>query len=188
MAEERRKLDPVVTGVTKKSSSQKDNFFANGLKDVGRSIVSDLLVPAVKDIISNTISYGVDRLLFGDSSHRPTSGYFAPQKTSYSSYWSGTSSSNVIDYRQAKTAVLSSAYNYDDIVFNNLGQAREVLRRLEMTLAEYKAVSVSQFYDICGVQSNYTDIKYGWFSFEGTTIQRSGSGYILRLPKAELLD
>lgn len=64
---EKHEVKKVISGNAKKKPKIFDNFFAEDLKQIKVYIVTDILVPALKDLISNTISKGTDMLLFGES-------------------------------------------------------------------------------------------------------------------------
>ena len=51
-------------------------------------------------------------------------------------------------------------------------------------------VSVADFYDMIGQAGNtdYTNNKFGWRNLSTATIERDGSGFVIRFPKIEALE
>ena len=56
----------------------------------------------------------------------------------------------------------------------------------------YGMVSVADFYDLVGLQCNYTDNKYGWTDIRNASVVRvrdnDGNGYLIKLPKIQPLN
>ena len=48
----------------------------------------------------------------------------------------------------------------------------------------YHILSVADYYDLVGVECNYTDNNYGWDDIRSAHIQAVSNGYIIVLPKA----
>jgi hypothetical protein len=81
-----------------------------------------------------------------------------------------------------------SLHNFDEIVLDKRVEAEEVLDRMDAWIDKYDSVSVADFYEMCGVSSNYTDNKYGWTDLRGAAIQHVRGGYLIKLPPPEPLD
>ena len=52
----------------------------------------------------------------------------------------------------------------------------------------YGLVSVADFYDLVGVTGDYTDNKYGWTDLRNANVIRVRDGYMIKLPRALLLN
>ena len=64
----------------------------------------------------------------------------------------------------------------------------DILKTIIAALERYKALSVGNLYEICGVKSiKYTDYKYGWTNLTGTCVQITVDGFIIKLPQVEIL-
>ena len=183
-AKEEKKIEKVVEGdIVKKKKSAGDKmlstFIANDLKTVGNSIWMEIIVPAIKDAISKTVSNGIDMLLYGDVRTPSRSG--TGSYVSYASYYDKgrrtDRRNNVIDRR-----------DLDEDITLSLQDAKRVLRTLEDIVDKYGQVSVADYYDTLGITSNFTDYKYGWTSVRSARIVPKGSRYMIDLPVATLLD
>jgi hypothetical protein len=54
-------------------------------------------------------------------------------------------------------------------------------------VSQYEQATVNDLYELVGVSGNFTDENYGWTDIRGAGITRIRGGYLLDLPKAELL-
>lgn len=177
-----KKIEKVISGSAKpkkKGGIQKlaNIFIADDVDDVKSYIFEDIVVPAVKDIILDAVKavLGVNNTYKGRSS---TAG-----KISYRKYYDDR------DRRDRDTpSQIKRAYDYDDIIIENRGDAEEVLVRMDELIATYGLVSVADFYDLVGVSGNYTDNKYGWTDIRGATTVRVGDGYMIKLPRVKPLN
>lgn len=174
-----KKIEKIISGSAKskkKSGLQKitNIFIPEDVDDVKSYIIEDVVVPAVKDVILDTVKacLGVSGNPKGKSS--------ASSRISYRKYYDDR------DRRDSGyTRTTRSGYEYDDVIIDNRGEAEDVLSRMDELIATYGLVSVADFYDLVGITGNYTDNKYGWTDIRSATVIRAGrDGYMIKLPKA----
>ena len=184
---ERKKLEPIAKGKTKKKSEVKklaDVFIAEDVTSVKDYVINDVLIPAAKKAISDIITNGIDMILYGEARGRDRRG--SGSKVSYTKYYDRERDR---DYDRSRSRTTRrSVYDYDDIILDTRGEAEEVLNRMDDLIDAYDIVSVADLYDLVGIQGNYTDNKYGWTNLRNATVQRVRDGYLLKLPKALPLD
>ena len=186
----KKKVDKVVSGsvkTQKKSSLSKfaDTFIEEDKDTVVGYLLSEVLIPSFKKMVSDTIKTGIDKMLYGDAevsrSNSPAS------KISYSKYYNDKSSYS----RSSSTAQVSNrrdTYEYNNIVLETRGDAEAVLMGMDDIIAKYEIVSVADLYDLVGIAGSYTDYKYGWTDIRSARIERVRDGYVIRMPKALPLD
>lgn len=75
----------------------------------------------------------------------------------------------------------------DEIVFMTRVEAEEVLTQMFDILDRFEAVKVADLWELVGQSSNYTDNRYGWTDLQGTNVMRTRGGYLIDLPRPELL-
>lgn len=183
---ERKKLEKVVTGTVKtrkrsEISKFADVFISEDASNVKSYILSDVLVPAVKKLISDIVKDGVEMILYGGTGHRSDS------RSSYISYRNYSDRDR--DRRDDRYSRSSrSGYNPDDIVLETRGEAEEVLTRMDELIDMYGTVSIADLYDLIGKSCAYTDNKYGWTNIRNAEPVRVRDGYMLKLPKALPID
>ncbi len=186
-AEKEKHVEKVVQGqvqTRKKSPGRKfaETFLSDDIENVKGYLLFDVVVPTIKDTISNVISSGVDMLLFGESrgggSHKDRGPY-----VSYSSYY------NKKEKRQTSERS-RNRHDFRDIILDSRGEAEEVLSNMVDILYDFGEVSVADLYDLCGISnSNWTDNKYGWTDLSGASVKRArGGGYLIDLPRAEQIN
>jgi hypothetical protein len=181
---EKKKIQPVAKGKTKKKSEVKkfaDIFVAEDVTSVKNYIINDVLIPAAKKAISDIVTNGIDMLLYGEAKGRSRDRDRNSSRVSYTKYYErGRESERDYDRRTTRRSV----YDYDDIILDTRGEAEEVLNRMDDLIDAYGMVSVADLYDLVGISGNYTDNKYGWTNLRNATVQRVRDGYLLKLPKA----
>lgn len=186
----KKKVDKVVSGsvkTKKKSSLSKfaDTFIEEDKDTVVGYLLSEVLIPSFKKMVSDTIKTGIDKMLYGEAevsrSNSPAS------KISYSKYYNDKSSYS----RSNSTAPVANrrdTYEYNNIVLETRGDAEAVLMGMDDIIAKYEIVSVADLYDLVGIAGSYTDYKYGWTDIRSARIERVRDGYVIRMPKALPLD
>lgn len=179
-----RKISPVISGgasIQKKTGFGKiaESILAEDMKSVSSYILSDVLIPSFKKAIDDIVSNGIHMLLYGKSSGSKLSA----SKVSYGSYYYGGYGKSAEEPVRAGTS--SSAFDYDNIVFDTRGDAEAVLETMENVIDQYGVVSVSDLYEMASIPApSYTANKYGWTSLRSAKVFSVRDGYILRLPKA----
>ena len=180
-----KKVEKVVTGtvVTRKKSGVRklaDEFISEDAKNIKSFVFGEVLIPAVKKAISDIVTNGIDMILYGGS--KPGAKRSISDRVSYRNYYDGGPRESSV------TRPSYSAYSYDDVVFNNRGEAENVLSSMEEILERYNAVTVADLYDLVGITGNYTDNKYGWTSLRSADVIRVRDGYVIKLPRAVPID
>lgn len=182
--ESEKNLERIVTGnvsVKKKNDIQKfaETFVKEDLNTVKSYIWTEVLLPAFKAVISDS----VNMMLYGDTSRNRKTNNRRASQVSYSSYYDRPN-----DRREPNYVRSASRYIFDDLKFEDRGDADEVLSTLDDLLNRYPSVSIADLNELVGITGRYTDNKYGWTDISQAYIERTRDGYILRMPKAIPLD
>jgi len=186
--DETKKKGKIIKGKTvarKKSLGRRlsETFLGDTLSNVISYAMYEVLIPAAKSTVSDMVSGGVERLLFGsnnrDSRSRRDKGR---SFTSYSSYYKQDNK------RERDTSRNRARHDMDDIILETRGEAEEVLSQLVDMIEDYGMVTVADFYDLVGITGNFTDNKYGWENLSRADIRRVRDGYLIDLPRPILID
>lgn len=182
---EDKKIEKVVTGTVKQRkktglSRAASTFMPGDVDSVKSYILMDVLVPSIKRAISDIVCNGINMLL-GEPT-RGKDGNSIGAKVSYRQYYRDPDERR--DYARPRA---QAQYSYDDIIFDNRGDAEEVLYRMEELLERFEVVSVADLFDMAGISCNYTDNKYGWTDLRSAHVERVRDGYIINLPRATSL-
>ena len=180
-----KKVEKVISGTVKtreKSLGRKfsDTFLGDDIESVKGYIIFDVIIPAIKDTISNVVSNGIEMLLFGET--RGTGRKKNESYTSYSNYYKK-------ENKRDRSLPATSIHNFREIILETRGEAEEVLSSLYDIAYEYGSASVADLYDLVGVTGSFTDNRYGWSNLAGSSVKRArGGGYIIDLPRVEEID
>lgn len=149
-------------------------------EDLKTTIIFDYLIPTVKDTVVEMGKMLLEGIFYGSTTSHRKSGGSKPYKVSYSDYYD-------TDKKPKKNSV-GSSYNLDEIAMDSRSDAERVLDTMIDIIHEYKAASVADFCDLVGVDSNFTDYKYGWTDLSRTRIYRNHNGYVIDFPTPTKLD
>lgn len=181
-----KKIEKVVTGnvITKKKSKARkftEELVSEDAKNVKSYVLGEVLIPAIKKLISDIVTDGIDIILYGQSkkgSKRSTA-----DRVSYRNYYDEPRNSS-----RNNRPVLASGYSYDDIILESRGEAQDVLTRMDELVDTYGVVRVADLYDLVGKTGDYTDNKYGWTNIRNAEIVRVREGYWIKMPRAMPID
>jgi hypothetical protein len=168
-----------------------------GLPSIGAYVNEEIIKPAIKNLIFDTITSAASKAMYGDkggpnrgggygrysgggnNSHRPT--------TNYSNRYSGSSRP---DHHEERPVVRSTRYGVEDYIIGDRFEASNILISLTEYADRYDKVSVADYYETIGVPSSqYTDNNYGWTidTITNATIVPVRGGYIIKFPPVEVL-
>lgn len=189
-AETKKKVEKVISGEAvqrKKSLGRRisESFTGEDVRSAGTYIVFDVLIPAAKAMISDAVSQGIERILFGDS-RRGGSGGSRKGYTVYNNMYKGDTSSRPATTRDTNRA--RATHNFDDIVLATREEAEDVLLALQAIIDQYDVATISDFYELVGITGSYTDDKYGWSDLKGAGYARNRHGFVLNLPRTSSLN
>lgn len=171
-----RKVEKIVRNPVKKRKKSDfrkltDIFIAEDIINVKEYILSDVIVPAIKDVIEDV----VHKLLRGDTADRKKS---TVSRVSYRDFYGKDNGRR--DYSSRPT----SAYVVDEQIISTRGEAEEVLSCMDDMMTTYGYVTVADFYDLLGLPFEYTANKYGWTNIRNAQVVRVREGYVIKLPRA----
>lgn len=186
---EKKEIKKVVSGpvkTKKKSETSKfmSNFISDDAQNVKSYIFSDVLIPAAKKLLYDIVTDSIDMILYGGTGDRNRKSK-SSNGTSYVSY-SDYSNKNRKDDRGRATT--SSRFDFEDILFNNRGEAEAVREQMEEVIDRYGFVTVADMYDMADLSAPYTASKYGWTNIRSAEVVRVRDGYILKLARPAAID
>ena len=178
-AEKKTVVEKVISGkakVRKKSEVQRltELFISKDVENLKTVVVMDILVPAIKKMVSDIITDGTSIILYGESGKKSKS---TGSKVSYSGYYDKPSKSQ-------SSRSSSNIYDFDNLLFDTKQDADSVLDSLQEIIDAYEMTSVADLYDLSGVSiENSAAGNYGWRSIIGAKSVRVPEGWILKLPR-----
>lgn len=172
------------TSVRKKSLAEKfsDAFIVEDANSVKSYVWTDIIVPSLKDISYNIINGAVEMMLYGSTNRRPANiARGVVNQVSYNLMGQGAKPV------QARPQDPKSYYGFQDILFDTRDDAIRVLDGLLESIDRYGKVSVGDLNDLIGTTGEFTDYNYGWYMLGQARVKPVRGGYVLDLPKPQLL-
>ena len=198
--ETKPKLQATIQGgvtLKRKTPGQRfsETFLNNGdLKTVGGTIMSDVIVPAIKEMIFNGFRDALSMLLWGDvrqsRSTLRTGGGIVRDYTSYNTISSNRSRDRV----RADIPEYSDSPRYNNLVFEIRGDAESILFNMRDYINTYDDIQIVKLYELVeeqtGIQMRMTpqDAKFGWSDLTNAYVKPVRGGYLLELPNPIVLE
>lgn len=157
-------------------------FVGGDLKETAEHVRDDVAIPALKNFLYDSLSEGLQRILWGEtrndrrrnSTHRDYVGYSRRAREARPARQTTTRSSRVDQ-------------GFDDIVLATRTEAESVLSRMYDLIERYNMVTVAEFYSLVGISAEFTDENWGWRDLRSANIQHIRDGFRINLPKPEEL-
>lgn len=191
--EERVKKEQVVTSEViqrKKTLGRKlkDSFTGEDARSVIFYLAVDVAVPAIKTLVGDLVNQGLNRAMWGANAptrigSQKSAGYHNMYRKMGAAQTDGRS-----DGVRALSGRARAVHDFNEIVLPDRGQADEVIERLHDIVSDYGHASVSDLYDLVGIQGSYTDDKWGWDDLRAAGITRVREGWLLNLPRTQPID
>lgn len=173
----------------------KHRIFEQEGAELKNYVVNDVLIPSIKETISNIVANGVDILLYGDARHTMSRRQgILGGSTRYGNYVSYNSISNskpnnsIARPSVGNSTGIRSRLSLDDFIFQNRMEAMDILDRMSTLLTDYGVVTVADLYDMCGLKTPYTYNNYAWKDLSTAGVSLTRDGYLLNLPTPQVLD
>jgi len=188
--EERPKLDSVIDKPAiqrKKPLGRRiaETFTGEDAKSVGLFVLFDVIVPAAKSMILDSIQQGSERMLMGDVKGRVRPGS-RPTITNYNNV--SRIGSNIPTSRRELSSRARAVHDFDEIIVPTRVEAERVIDRLGDLVDNYGVAKVSDLYDLVEITGSYVDDKWGWYDLRGAKVLPVRGGYLLDLPKTEPIE
>jgi hypothetical protein len=137
-------------------------------------VIKELLIPGIKRMFLSSL----EMLLNGK-------GYSSNKKdrqvatVSYRDYYE----------RDRREDYSRSDYpDFEDIVFEDRGDAEYILDQLRDVLQRYRVARVSDMFELARQASPYTANRYGWTDLSMARVMPTRGGYMIKMPKAIPID
>lgn len=162
----------------------KETFTGDDMGSVVNYVVLEVLVPATKTLISDMLSQGVERFLFGGAAPRGRTG----RGVGYTSYGSFHASSNTRPEGRSISKSARANHDFREITVPTRADVEIILENLGEAIDQYGMATVSDFYSLVGVTGNFVDDQWGWTNLRGAAARRVRDGYLVELPNPIALD
>jgi len=196
--EESKKLKAVVKidpSKVRKSTGRQflDSFITHDFDIVRDYLFNDILIPAIKNTIVDTICSAVNMIFKGSPSSSSNRSWNSdPNRRDYGSIYR-TSDTGIFrreeqrpyEYKYNRLDSRRSTIAYMDIPFNSRSDAEEILDILKGNIDKYERVSVADFYDLVDYPYNNFELhNWGWTNLNDVIVTWSHGVWIIDLPSA----
>lgn len=158
------------------------SMVADDVGNVGEYILTDVLIPATKNLIVDMVGQSIERVLFGTSRgriRRSPLGMSLRDQVNYSGRYSGETA------RRPMTREARARHDFNEIVLENRAEAIEVVEGLVDRIARYGSVTVAELYDFVGTTGSFADQRWGWNDLSTADVRQVPGGFLLDLPAPE---
>lgn len=190
-AKPKKKVQRVAQAKVKKKGaveSAKAKIFGRDFRTIFRYLAEDILIPSTKNLIWGLGTGWLEMSLYGEIKNRRSRFDDRSDRGRFTSYDRQFDDSRSRRDRSREDDRRRARLDFDDITFDSREEACEVLDHLVDLIADFGAASVHDFYDLAGIDADWTDDKYGWKNLRSAYVDYSRRGYFLVLPRARVLD
>jgi hypothetical protein len=159
------------------------DFISEDGPSVMQYVVLEVMMPAAKNLISDVVSQGIERMLYGDS--RPSRSSGRPGYTNYSRPPGAGRSIPMSDPRPALSRQARANHDFGEIILATRAEAEDVLEQLRELINQYEIATVSDLYQLVGHTGEFTDDKWGWDDLRSASIRPIRGGYLLNMPRTQ---
>lgn len=169
-----------------------ETFLGGDARSVMSYLVLEVLIPSAKETVMDTLTQGVERMLYGESRSRTRRSSYGTSSTgyvSYNRYSSNTPPPRSEEPRSQMSRRAKAYHDLDEIVLGSRVEAEEVIDRLGDLIARYESATVADLYDLVGETKAPVDQRWGWKDLRtAKPVRLRDGGFMLDLPRPETLD
>lgn len=193
--EEKPKPEKAVTGeVVKKKPSigqrVKDIFFRGDFQGVTRYVATEVLLPALRNLIVDSTTKGIERAIYGEVRalrHAPGTSRYQYNNPIYRDR-DRSSRAHLPDQPPHRLPPRGRTHTIGDIVLTSKADAETVIERLSDIIDQYEVASVADLYDLLGLSTSFIDNKWGWTELVYADVKQIREGFLIDLPPAEPIE
>lgn len=178
-SKERKEITPVTKARVKRESTAKKvvgEIIREDAKSVGETVLWDVIIPTVKNLISDTVTRGIESMLYGGDTRpsRSRSGY-----SDYSGYSRPKDRHDRSSERRPSRSARHAEPDRNEIIFDTRSDANDVIDRMSDLIDQYGQVSLADLNALIGASSNFIDDNWGWTDMGSFNVRQVRDGFML---------
>lgn len=178
-SKERKEITPVTKARVKRESTAKKvvgEIIREDAKSVGETVLWDVIIPTVKNLISDTVTRGIESMLYGGDTRpsRSRSGY-----SDYSGYSRPKDRRDRSSERRPSRSARHAEPDRNEIIFDTRSDANDVIDRMSDLIDQYGQVSLADLNALIGASSNFIDDNWGWTDMGSFNVRQVRDGFML---------
>lgn len=162
-------------------------YAGDSAQSVGAYLLMDVIVPGTKNLISDLVKVGIDRLLYGGSRPGGAIRSSVGGGVAYGKFFNGGGTQGQAQQAPQLSAHARANHQFGEIVLQNRGDAELVIEELRALIEAYGNAKVTNLYSLVGISGAFTDQKYGWTNLTRAQAIQTREGWLLDLPRPEVL-
>lgn len=164
----------------------KNIFFGGDFKNAMRTVTGDVILPAIRTLIVESITKGTERIVFGETQPR----------RQYTNYGSRIQYSNPLRQPDPRMARLpdqrprplrADRLDVGDYILATKEDAENAVERIVDIIDKYEFATLGDFKGILGLEGSPIDEKWGWTYFNNVVVRQTRDGYLIELPPVQEL-
>lgn len=164
--------------IAEPTNMSRSNRVAAGIADLTGGLYESVILPAIKGIISDLVTSGMDQVLGGG--HQQTRG----RRTDYSRISTQRRAARrSTTRRRPRARNVSEDLGLNELNFSSRREAEDVLGMMYEYIDSYQWCSVSDLYSFVNWDSTADSEYYGWASLTQAKIRPNRGTYFLSLPE-----
>ena len=178
-SKERKEITQVTEARVKRESTAKKvvgEIIREDAKSVGETVLWDVIIPTVKNLISDTVTRGIESMLYGGDTRpsRSRSGY-----SDYSGYSRPKDRRDRSSERRPSRSARHAEPDRNEIIFDTRSDANDVIDRMSDLIDQYGQVSLADLNALIGASSNFIDDNWGWTDMGSFNVRQVRDGFML---------
>ena len=160
-------------------------FFGGEFKSVRGYIIADVLLPAARNALFDTIVEGSKRTIFGDSlAHRVRQPEMR-SRVQYTAMHNRPYQSTMLPGQPPRNPVRINFRDSNEYLIETREEAHDVLERMIDIIDKYDVASQADLLVMLGQIVSPIDNKWGWTHLHNAEVRQVRNGYMLQMPPME---
>jgi hypothetical protein len=165
----------------------KSIFFRGEFKSAARYVLTDVLLPSLKNLVVDAGTEGLKRSVYGDSYRRTRPELGRTSRFSYNTPVDRGYRPRMLP-DQPPYVTPRRQQDVGELILVSRSEAETVVERLGDIIDKYDVASLADLYDLVGLPSTHVDNKWGWSNLAYAHIRQIREGYLIDLPPVEPLN
>lgn len=177
-SKEKKDITPVAKARVKRESTARKvvgEIIREDARSVGETVLWDVVIPTVKNLISDTVTRGIESMLYGgDSRPRSRNSY-----SDYSGYSRPKGNRDRPTERRDRRSARHAEPERNEIIFDSRSDANDVIDRMSDLIDQYGQASLADLNALIGASSNFIDDNWGWTDMGSFDVRQVRDGFML---------
>jgi hypothetical protein len=157
-------------------------------------LLQDIVIPTAKGIIRDVteaitdgIKRGIEMQLFGSHSSQHSRDDRDRPNRHNTAYDRVTPSRTTRVNSRTHDRNQSRNRNFDEVVVDSHGEARDIIAEMKYLIDEYGQVTVKDLNELISKTGEFTDDYHGWYNLSSARVTQVRDGYLVDLPRPAYL-